>query len=339
MADAAQIPASYDEYSALLRTVRAGLAAHAPVITSMAVTTEADAAPRLEIRVERGTPAEVLELIDDAARAAIDGSAFPGVGVDVPYAPDPEDDYHLAGAPSGQEAREAAGPDDAPSTPLHAGMPVAARMDCVDQGTLGWFFVLNGTVVGLSNWHVLCRHGNASTLGDPIWVNCGGRPEPNARLHHFVPMQSPEPNHMDLALARLDDPGRAQGEMPACARPAPVDLFRGTLVPGGPDLFRASGQLSGCQSGRRLKGVMDVRLFGQFWMDDQLVFERLARNGDSGAVIVHESSNTVAALFFMHHPTQSIANPIGPLLAPRWTKVGDQPTTSGSLPIFQGMLP
>jgi hypothetical protein len=217
----------------------------------------------------------------------------------------------------------------------HSARPV----DRDDSGTVGWCFLLNGVPVGLSNWHVFC---GTRTCAKRETVLLGRE---RAVLFHVVAPDPGRPNSFDFALAKLpnvdlicgmlrDDQGTPQFDVP-------LELAQ-NVVAGQERNFRMTGNESISRVDQRLTAIADVdyTLHGRrFRFNDQLVFEAgMARRGDSGAVAVRQSDNTVAGLLFaLDHSGEVYANPICQLLD--WRPVGLRPTQFGRFPEFEGTLP
>ena len=181
-------------------------------------------------------------------------------------------------------------------------------------GTLGWNFYLNNVLVGLSNWHVFCPQGNSTPIGWRETIN--GSVE--ATLYAFQDMY-PTGNTWDYALAQYIQPADAAGTMRPCDNGV-VGPYPGALSPlgsvqlgDGATYSKDGARPPICRTGT-LTSVGDA----QVKYDDgsirsfhyQLFFSKMTDPGDSGAVIVRLSDNTVTGLNFAGDDQETIANPI-----------------------------
>lgn len=221
------------------------------------------------------------------------------------------------------------------------------------NGTLGWNLKLDDKYVCLSNWHILCPNGNDTPRGGNNPASPGLKiylSGTNARLLDFVPVRLDQDNNWDLAygeyiyewdcepVVRRCFPDDLQYDYPT--QLTPTSLLR----PGSEDKYWTVGDTDPiCQSGT-LRGIAQRRKCGPFkdgisyWFADQLVFSWESGPGDSGSIIVHESSNTVTGLLFAgtekEEETETVANPL--YKAP-WAYKGLTyiPETKSHIPVFE----
>lgn len=215
----------------------------------------------------------------------------------------------------------------------------AAGIDLAGFGTAGWTIYLNGTLVCISNWHVLCGRGNATPIGRPILLN-GARV---AHLHAFEPVYFGSAiNGWDYALAAYDDVSAPVEEMRRCQDGTTL-LYPRKLSPnvqiGGEHGYRKVGARSPtCRSGKMV-GVSDIQVSYSSadigWFHGQLAFQKMTDPGDSGAVIVRENDNTVTGLNFAGNDDATYANA---LFTMGWRHLGTRIINDFEVPDFGGSL-
>lgn len=187
------------------------------------------------------------------------------------------------------------------------------------SGTLGWNIILNGKVVCLSNWHVFCANGNDTPIGWDLFLD--GRRE--ATLYAFQQLTISD-NTWDYALGEYINTADALDHMRLCEDGSEI-AYPQALSPSarfGATYSKVGDRPPTCRSGT-LVGVGDrainyhdgiTRYFKR-----QLIFSKMTDPGDSGAMIICESDNTVTGLNFAGNDSETIANPL--YLAP-WKSLG-----------------
>jgi hypothetical protein len=86
-----------------------------------------------------------------------------------------------------------------------------AGIDLLGHGTAGWLIYLNGVLVIVSNWHVLCGKGNDTPIGRPVLFGDLAI----GSLYTFQPVTDGT-NYWDYALASINDPTAVEGGMRPC---------------------------------------------------------------------------------------------------------------------------
>ena len=219
----------------------------------------------------------------------------------------------------------------------HPGDPASGNPQS-HYGTLGWNFYLNNVLVGLSNWHVFCAHGNDTPVRFTESIN--GSVE--ASLYAFQALYSTG-NYWDYALAQYIQPTDAAGVMRLCENasempyPGKLSPIGSVTVGDGVQYYKVGARPPICRTGT-LVGVGDVAVE----YDDgvtrsflsQLIFSKMTDPGDSGAVIVRETDTSVTGLNFAGNNTDTIANPI--YLA-NWKRIGSTRFDGGAeIPVLVG---
>jgi hypothetical protein len=191
-------------------------------------------------------------------------------------------------------------------------------------GTFGWIVCFDGRAASFGSYHVFCRSGDASRRGgDAIfWRDRSGQSLPRrvGTLHDFVPMAHADPRLFDLAVVAFDAAvsiASLHNDWHArSGRAYPVRLEH---IEASDEEERyyvvGAGMIEDCVE-LRFRGVGTRRdTVTGYYFRDQLFFEPAdARfhpvGGDSGAVVVHERSNTVVGLLMMTSSGFTVANPL-----------------------------
>jgi hypothetical protein len=205
-------------------------------------------------------------------------------------------------------------------------------------GTLGWNFYLNGVLVCLSNWHVMCAQGNNTPIPSIVYLN--GSPE--AALYTFKPVYSTG-NVWDYALAQYLSPPDASGDMRSCADgsqlPCPGILSPPASVHFGDNshYYKVGARAPICRTGT-LIGLSDVNVLYDDnvirYFTSQLVFSKMTDSGDSGAVIVRQADTSATGLNFAGNDHFTYANP---LYLVGWQRTGAIRFDGGvEIPMFSG---
>jgi hypothetical protein len=189
----------------------------------------------------------------------------------------------------------------------------AKGIDLQGWGTAGWSIILKGVPVCVSNWHVLCGLGNDTPLGRRIILNNYNV----ASLYTYQPVYAGAKNLWDYALARYDNGSDALAEMVPCENGNvyiyPQNLSKNVAIGDGQPYHKVGIRSPICRTGT-LNAVGDVDVEysnGQIIsFSSQLLFSKMADRGDSGAVIVRDSDNTVTGLNFAGSSTYTMANPL-----------------------------
>ena len=182
-------------------------------------------------------------------------------------------------------------------------------------GTLGWTFYLNDVLVCMSNWHVFCAHGNNTPQNYPILLSGS----PKALLYAYQPVYTRVANILDYALGKFIDPGDAADVMRPCddgrsyPYPGRLSELGSVIANDGSQYHKVGWPQRTCRTGQLL-GVCDKKVSYDFGpvcqFRHQLMFGKMTCEGDSGAVIVRESDNSVTGLACAADSTYTFANPI-----------------------------
>lgn len=216
--------------------------------------------------------------------------------------------------------------------------------DCGNAGTLGWFFFLDGVPVCVGSYHVFCPEGDATPLESTAVFRCGLREPSGARgipigsLLQFDKANSSITRIFDCALIRISDVHLLTGEFAPIrctdgsnlVRPYPMTLANESVIAGG-ESFYSVGQLTRTCATSSFQGVGSRKAEGQM-LYEQLFFAKFTQEGDSGAVIVHEKSNSVVGLVWAIDSKYTIANP---LYRKPWHCCGKRTVDGVTLPEFQ----
>jgi hypothetical protein len=222
----------------------------------------------------------------------------------------------------------------------HAG-DSASNIDSANgaYGTCGWILYLNNVLVCVSNFHILCGMGNSTPLGRRVIIN--GRNI--AGLYLFQPINFSGSNTWDYALARFDNAADVSDVMRSC-EDGSFYTYPQQLTPALTfnDVYHKVGARSPiCRTGRLIGvGLVHIGpyLGGLYaWFDRQLIFSKMSDGGDSGAMIIRTSDNTVTGLNFAHDSEQTIANPF---FLNNWHYMGSIRHRNGAeFPMFQDDSP
>lgn len=215
----------------------------------------------------------------------------------------------------------------------------AQAANSIFSGTVGWSFRLNGVVVGISNWHVLCMFHNDTPKKSRILLNNLNI----AELYAFEKVfGGGYPNTWDYALARYDNPHDAEGSVRLCQdgsqREYPQDLSKNIGLSDGNKYWTVGNKPPICSGESDLISIGDSLVEdssrNQYWFVNQLIFSKISDTGDSGSIVVRRSDNTVTGLIFAGSEDDTVANPI--FLAP-WRRTGSIRFDGNSeLPMFEG---
>jgi hypothetical protein len=210
----------------------------------------------------------------------------------------------------------------------------------VGHGTLGWYIVLDGVPVAVSNWHVLCPLQDKTQAGHPSLFLENGAFVRFGTLHDFDPVDTANPRIFDFALSRIDDPSMISGLMTSCEdghrHPYPMRLgLSGDL--NATDLYRTVGARPPTCSTAPFLGVASITVsYDTFGRDvhfqQQLVFKEITSSGDSGSVIVNARNNRVVGLIFAGGNQYDYANP---LFRKGWAAIGTRRVAGVDLPAFE----
>lgn len=208
------------------------------------------------------------------------------------------------------------------ATPVKAGQK-AQPVNHPYYGTAGWNIFLNGTLVCVSNWHVLCKNGNSSQIGERIKIN----DSEIASLYAYEPINfGGAYNIWDYALAKYDNSNDVLGDMETCQNgniyPYPQQLTSNVNLGDGKTYHKVGARTPTCRSGElNGYGIRKISYAsGQSaWFQNQLIFSKMSDPGDSGSVIVRDDDNTVTGLNFAGNSNETIANP---LYSANWEYIG-----------------
>ena len=188
----------------------------------------------------------------------------------------------------------------------------------ISAGTLGCLIDTSSGRCILSNNHVLAN-ANTADIGDAIMqpgpsdATAESQPRRIARLSDYEPLLfGSAPNHIDAAIAALDDHASAIPDIMTIGRPVnpPVPAFRNQGV-------AKHGRTTGLTYGT----VVDVSFDGPIAVDnrtayfeDQIVIVGNAvpfsDAGDSGSLILDSPGSHPVGLLFAGDDTHTLANPI-----------------------------
>lgn len=174
------------------------------------------------------------------------------------------------------------------------------------SGTMGWFFFLDDELVCVTNRHVAVPSGSPDA--------CLFTPDGRKVGSYYWSDVSPTRQVFDLALVMVVSSVRCSGKFrmggPA-RRPYPKELWTDSTIDADASFYLVGATTAdgtthfrgvGCR-----KSAFDK---SERMYYDQLFFDRCSSGGDSGAVIVHEESNTVIGLASMVDSNFTIASPL-----------------------------
>lgn len=283
-----------------------------------------------------------LRLDPEGRQCAIGISELPPTNATAAIAT-PLDERLFTGSPEFRDAMENLGilripdPDRALHLQLLAGSAgdgiYPANKDRKVYSTLGWVFRLDDRLVGMGSRHGLYPGDNTQNyIGTKVCVRRQNGDAEIGSLLQFTPDPQNGRRRFDCALIELTDPtaGPNLGQDSEWFPPSKlgtVDDFQ----PG--QSFRLVGAGSGGATPAMTFGGVGSRKVA--WDDgtwtmfyEQLFFAPCeAHNGDSGAVIVAEDSQSAVGLVLAREGGFTIANPIYTL---PWKYLG----SDGGLPIF-----
>jgi hypothetical protein len=232
------------------------------------------------------------------------------------------------------EPSKMAEPNVRPGHPARGVHPTSPMAKC----TAGWNIFFNTHVACVSCAHVLCANGNNSVIGQPVELNNAIQ----AKLHCFQQVALNDPSRLnvwDLAIAEYNIPANAEGRCLPCAsgntHPYPMDLTPNNAAgqPMTGQTFHKVGLAPPvCGSGTLVGtgAIVSIPFWGgTAYFKNALKFTHFAIAGDSGAVIVRDSDNTVSGLHFCSNPTYSYSNPLFQI---PWTRAANYTVNPDPLP-------
>ena len=193
----------------------------------------------------------------------------------------------------------------------------------ISAGTLGCLIDTSSGRCILSNNHVLAN-ANTADIGDAIMqpgpsdATAESQPRRIAKLSDYEPLLfGGAPNHIDAAIAALDDHASAIPDIMTIGRPVnpPVPAFRNQAV-------AKHGRTTGLTYGT----VVDVSFDGPIAVDDrtayfedQIVIDGnnavpFSDAGDSGSLILDSPGSHPVGLLFAGDDMHTLANPIQAVL-------------------------
>lgn len=199
---------------------------------------------------------------------------------------------------------------------------VSAGHHRISAGTLGCLVDIPNSRCILSNNHVLA-HSNAGKLGDDIMQPSPYDHTPTNPARRVAGLTDYEPfvfstgvNHIDAAIAALDDPGSAIPEIMTIGRPVnpPVPAFLNQSV-------AKHGRTTGLTFGT----VVDISFDGNVdidgrpaYFEDQIAivgtYGPFSDGGDSGSLVLDNPGSHPVGLLFAGDNTHTLANPIRAVL-------------------------
>ena len=213
------------------------------------------------------------------------------------------------------------------------------------SGTAGWFIELDGNIVCITNWHVACRLGNATPLGDPQqFMDDRGNWFQIGFLSNFQRVETGAGNIWDFAeiLINPADADRLPYKMKICPSgtrhsypemlTSPTDVTLGTPC-------RKISDVSGCSdmtlNGFIPRATVEMDNTGLTYLFvNQLTFSGKGVDGDSGSIISRSEDNSALGLHFASNAdgTLHLSNPL--YLAP-WNLIGLRRLSNGLMvPMF-----
>jgi hypothetical protein len=188
-----------------------------------------------------------------------------------------------------------------------------------DTGTLGAIVMRDGKFFVISNSHVLARAGLAAK-GDAILFPGGddGGKNPRdaiARLTDFVKLKSRGMNTVDTAIAEI----AADRLKKIHAEVAGIGLISKTIKPKVGMVVEKLGRTSGVTQGTVVSAKFrPLRLpydgIGNVSFEDQILFTRFTKPGDSGSLVVDVVSKKAVGLHFASASGGSVSAPIDRVL-------------------------
>jgi hypothetical protein len=204
-------------------------------------------------------------------------------------------------------------------------------------GTLGWFIVLDGVLVAVSNHHVLCANGDDTPMGTPVFSLSQGR---IGQLYDFDPLSTASPRLFDFALAEISSPSSVEPVFAACESGQvyryPMRLGLSENLGATQTYYTVGARAPTCAEGR-FKGVTTTKVGPytdgrDYVFNDQLLFDPISSPGDSGSIVVEKHSNRVVGLIFAGRTgVLSLANP---LYRKGWTFLGSRAVDQLEVPVF-----
>lgn len=207
-------------------------------------------------------------------------------------------------------------------------------------GTLGWFIILDGTLICISNHHVFCANGDETPIGTSVYA---GFPNSGVRigsLNYFDPLATANPRLFDFATAAIDDPSLVAAAFSACADgstfPYPRRFgFDSDLSP--TSVYATVGARPPTCATGKFRGLTSTRVGPypgnrSYFFVEQLLFDPISNPGDSGSIVFERNSGRVLGLIFAGvDGVRSIANP---LYRKGWTYLGTRAMSDFELPVF-----
>ncbi|MGB0901225.1 hypothetical protein [Halocynthiibacter sp.] len=176
-------------------------------------------------------------------------------------------------------------------------------------GTYGAPIVINGVYVAISNWHVFCKNGNRSKIGDRIQIDG----KTIASLYDFEPVNEFGNNEYDIAFAEFDDPDDIEARFRECSNGSRLRFPRRLAwsVEFGKAHYTVGARSPVCGHGKLL-GVANIRVkYGNgrvIPFSNQLMFSKMSDRGDSGSIVVDEERHEAVGLIFAGDDESSYAN-------------------------------
>ena len=165
-------------------------------------------------------------------------------------------------------------------------------------GTAGWFAYVDGRMSCISNWHVLGpENGKIAVLG--------GAHDAVGKVSwtEAVRADNVTVNQRDIALADMNPPDVIP-EMADPALPFPTDISSNVIVGDGTMYGTVGNGHVGVSYGTLVAVWSGWVLFGSAWayFANQLQFEPMTLDGDSGSIIVRMTDGTATGLVFAGEP-------------------------------------
>ena len=188
-----------------------------------------------------------------------------------------------------------------------------------DAGTLGWFFHLDRTLVGIGSYHVLCPEGDASLPGAVARSSADGKEI--GRVWRFDPAHGRGRRMFDCALIKIDDIRNLTGEMAPCVcaggktclSPYPLMLTSVESIRPMDKFFLRGNRTTGCTE-LGFQGVGSITIPTSNgdtpMLYEQLFFDLGSDGGDSGAIVLHKNTNTVAGIVVGQVDSLTVASPL-----------------------------
>lgn len=194
----------------------------------------------------------------------------------------------------------------------------------ITAGTLGCLVKKGGTLCILSNNHVLANTNNAA-IGDPILqpgpIDGGSMPaDVIAKLLQFVPIKfGGLPNKVDCAIAKVNAANlvspleKVYGKIKLPAVPCALNLL---VKKSGRTTQFTRGRITDCNATVRVNyGPAGIATFVNQIIIQSLTPAPFSQGGDSGSLIVTNSTSQPVGLLYAGSASHTIANPISAVTA------------------------